>query len=77
MSANAGKDVEKFLTYDPGPVEKRYDQLKMRDRNELDLNPDSNVDVQTVKLLVAHDYMLKRRKEQVEQLEELKSWVTP
>lgn len=77
VDANAGKDVERFLARDHGPIEKRYSQLKQVDRSELDLDPDSNVDTQTVKLLVAHDYMGKRKREQIEQLEELKSWVTP
>lgn len=74
---DAGKNVEKFLARDYRPVEKRFNQLKLRDQSEIDIDPNSNVDVQAIKLLVARNYMLKRRREQVEQLEELKSWVTP
>jgi hypothetical protein len=76
VSADVGTDVEKFLARDPAPVKKRFNELKLKDRSELDLSV-SNVDSQTVKLLVAFDYMKLRQRQLTAQLEELKSWVTP
>jgi len=76
LPKDAGTNVEKFLERDPGPVQKRFDQLKLKDRQELDLDDESSADVQASKLMVAYDYMMLRKKQLVDQLEELKTWVT-
>ena len=73
---HAGRNVDKFLQFDPSPVKKRFDELKVSDRSEMDLDEDKTEDVQAAKLMVAYDYMLLRNRQLAEQLEELKSWVT-
>ena len=74
LPASAGTDVERFLTRDPAPVEKRFNTLKVKDK--LDLDDEKPEDVQAAKLMVAYDYMRLRQQQLVDQLEELKSWVT-
>lgn len=76
VDQNAGKDVERFLAHDYRPVETRFNELKLKDRGDLGIDPDSNVDVQTVKLLVGLDYMKMREQQLTDQLEELKQWVS-
>jgi len=73
---DAGTQLEKFYKRDYRSTEKRFNELKLKDRSELDLDDDKPEDVQSAKLLVALDYMKKRQVELIEQLEELKSWVT-
>jgi hypothetical protein len=73
---DAGTHVDKFLKRDYHSTEERFNELKLKDRDELDVDDDTPEDVQAVKLLVALDYMKKRQRELIEQLEELKSWVT-
>lgn len=72
----AGRSVDKFLRYDPSPVERRFKEIKVKDQNELDLDEDRTEDVQSAKLMVAYEYMQLRTKQLADQLEELKSWVT-
>ena len=72
---DAGTKVERYLTRDPDPVRKRFVELKLKDRSEMDLSDEVSEDVQTAKLLVAYDYMRMRQKQLVNQLEELKSWM--
>lgn len=70
-------NVEKFLLRgDPSPVEKRFLAIKNNRAKDKELRQDNAVDVQAAKLMVAYDYTMKREQELVEQLEELKSWVT-
>lgn len=76
VPASAGTDLKKYLLRDPAPVEKRFNQIKLKDPSELDLDDDSAADVQAAKLVVASNYMQLRQRQLVEQLEELKSWVT-
>jgi hypothetical protein len=76
VADKVGTNLEKYLLRDPAPVEKRFNQIKLKDRSELDLDDDSPEDVQATKLMVAYDYMRLRQSQLVEQLEELKSWVT-
>ena len=71
----AGTDVVKYLTRDPASAKKRFDELKLKDRSEMDLSDESAEDVQAAKLVVAYDYMRLRQKQLVDQLEELKSWM--
>jgi hypothetical protein len=76
VSKDAGKNVDKFLRFDPSPVEKRFKELKTADQNEMDLDEDRTEDVQASKLMVAYEYTQLRTKQLADQLEELKSWVT-
>lgn len=73
---SAGTMVEKFLRFDPSTVEKRFNEVKVKDQNELDLDEDRTEDVQAAKLMVAYEYMQLRTRQLADQLEELKSWVT-
>jgi hypothetical protein len=73
LPPECGANIEVFLLRDPSEVEHRFESLKSK--HSIDVDPENAVDVQTAKLMVAHNYMLQRRKELVAQLEELKSWV--
>ena len=73
---DAGTKVDKFLRREFAAVEKKFGELKIKDRSELDLDEDKTEDVQASKLMVAYDYMQLRNHQLAEQLEELKSWVT-
>lgn len=73
---HAGKDVQRFLKYDPAPVERRFFELKNKGAEALKLDENKTEDVQAAKLMVAYDYMQLRNKQLIEQLEELRSWVT-
>jgi len=73
---DAGRNVDKFLRFDPEPVKKKFQELKVKDQNEMDLDEDRTEDVQASKLMVAYEYMLLRNQQLADQLEELKSWVT-
>lgn len=70
-----GMNVEKFLTRDPAPVKKRFEEVKEH-HESAHLDNNSTEDVQAVKLMVAYDYMNQRSQQLVDQLEELKSWVS-
>lgn len=76
VTGEIGTDLDKYLQRDPASTEKRFNEVKRLGRDGVTLDEDSPEDVQSAKLMVAHNYMTKRRKELVEQLEELKSWVT-
>lgn len=69
-----GRHIEEFKIRDPGKVPERFEAWK--GKNSATPNPKDPADVQAAKLVVAHKYMLLRRQQLVEQLEELKSWVT-
>lgn len=76
VSATAGTNIERYMKYDPAPVEKRFFELKSKGPEVLKLDENKTEDVQATKLVVAYDYMMKRNRQLAEQLEELKSWVT-
>ena len=69
-----GKNIRRFFLRDPEKVKARFEALK--DKTSAQVDPENAEDVQAVKLTVAYQYMQQRRRELVEQLEELKSWVT-
>jgi len=73
LPASCGTNIRTFLKRDPTKVWGRFGELK---KSTTEINEDSPVDVQALKLLVAHKYTQQRRKELVEQLEELKGWVS-
>ncbi len=75
LPKDAGTKVKKYLTRDPAPAKKRFDELKLKDRSEMDLDDEVAEDVQAAKLMVAYDYMRMRQEQLVDQLEELKSWM--
>lgn len=70
----AGRKIKKFLKRDPGPAKDRFMDFKAN--RSLEMSDEVPEDVQAVKLMVAYEYMLLRRKQLVEQLKELKSWIT-
>ena len=76
VPADAGVKLVKFLTRDPEPVKKRFDEAVTKGIESLVLRDDVAEDVQSAKLMVAYNYMRDRRQQLVDQLEELKSWVT-
>jgi len=73
----AGRDIEKFLRYDPKLVEAKFLGMKSKGVDSLNLDETITEDVQAAKLMVAYEYMQLRNKQLVEQLEELKTWVKP
>lgn len=72
---HAGRNVVRFLQFDPAPVRERYARLKS-ERDVTDLNENVTEDVQAAKLMVAYEYMMSKNRQLADQLEELKSWVT-
>lgn len=74
IAAGRGKNTTLKLTYDPDPVEARWEQVKNKPSKEVELE-ENQVDVQVAKLLVARDYMNIRRRQLQEQLTALKSWL--
>lgn len=69
-----GRNIERFLKRDPAGVKELFERWKGSEQEDVD--HEDPVQVQAAKLVVAHKYMLQRRGELVEQLKELKSWVT-
>lgn len=74
LPGECGSNIEYFLKRDPKDLPQRFEELKNKD--SADLDETDPVDVQAAKLVVAHKYTLLRRAQLIEQLEELKSWVT-
>jgi hypothetical protein len=74
LPKDCGTNIELFNVREPGKVPDRFEEWKGKD--SVEPNPKDGVDVQAAKLVVAYKYMLLRRKQLVDQLEELKSWVT-
>lgn len=70
---DCGKNLEIYDKRDSTGVPERFREWKAEETVKPD--PTSPVDVQAAKLVVAHKYMLLRRQQLVEQLEELKAWV--
>lgn len=73
---HAGTNVVRFLKHDPAPVKARYDELLASGMENAKLDEDKYEDVQASKLLVAREYLQLRNGQLVEQLEELKQWVS-
>jgi hypothetical protein len=71
-----GKNLDLFLERDPSSVEKRFNEVKDRDPRSVNWSDTSPEDVQSLKLVVAYEYMKERQRQLIDQLEELKSWVT-
>jgi rubrerythrin len=74
LADSVGRNIKHYLTRDPAPAQKKFEELKAGNRG--DLSDESPEDVQAVKLMVGYNYMLQRRKELSQQLEELKSWIS-
>jgi hypothetical protein len=74
LSDTCGKNIQRFEKRPPGDVPSRFEEWKNKDSAAVDVR--DTLDVQAAKLVTASKYMLLRRKQLVEQLEELKSWVT-
>jgi rubrerythrin len=73
---DAGTHLEKFVRRDPSSIEKRLHELQAKSTAVTSLSEDKPEDVQAAKLMVACEYTVLRNQQLVEQLEELKSWVT-
>lgn len=71
---SVGTNIERFVVRDPGPVQDKFEEIK--DLETYPADPNSDIDVPAAKLAVAYKYMNQRRKELVDQLKELKKWVT-
>ena len=74
LPTECGKNIVTFLQRDPAKVPERFE--KWKNLETADVDERDATDVQAAKLVVAHQYMLLRREQLVDQLEELKSWVT-
>jgi len=74
IPADVGRNIERFVSRDPSGAQAAFE--KMKDLDSYPVDPDSPEEVQGAKLTVAYKYMMMRRQQMVEQLKELKSWVT-
>ena len=74
LPKDRGKNIEEFLVRDPGGLPAKFEEWKKLE--EVAPDPEDPVDVQAAKLVGAYKYMMLRRKQLVDQLEELKTWVT-
>lgn len=72
-SDSAGRNVERFVRRDPLQVRQLFEKWKSKPPSEI--NDEDVVEVQTAKLLVAHNYMTLRQSQLKEQLVALKDWV--
>lgn len=72
--ANVGTNIRRYLKREYSSAKDRYEQV-LEDR-DIDLSDEVAEDVQAAKLMVAYDYMQMRRGQLIEQLEEIKTWVT-
>jgi hypothetical protein len=75
VADSAGRNVERFLLRDYLSTKIRFDEVSLRGIASVKLNDEVLEDVQAAKLVVAYEYMQTRRKQLVDQLEEIKSWV--
>ena len=73
---DAGTKVQKFLENDPEPIRLRFEQLQREGIENFTLSDESPEDVQAAKLMVAYQYMRHRQQQLVDQLEEMKRWVS-
>jgi len=73
---NMGSNVQKYLERDPSSVEKRFTEARDKGHENIKWDDKSSEDMQSIKLVVAYEYMRLRRQQLVDQLEELKTWVT-
>jgi hypothetical protein len=76
LPGSVGREIERYLLRDPSVIEARYKEVLAAGYSNVKFDDNSNEDVQALKLVVASEYMNDRRKQLVDQLEELKSWVT-
>jgi hypothetical protein len=74
VAQGKGKNLKLLLTFDPDPIEKRWNEVKNSPSDQVELK-ETQVDVQVAKLLVARDYLNIRRRQLAEQLTALKSWL--
>jgi hypothetical protein len=76
VGKDAGTKVRHFLERDPAPIKARFEELKAGGIENFTLSDESPEDVQASKLMVAYRYMQHRQSQLVDQLEELKTWVS-
>lgn len=74
LARGIGRNLELHLTYDPASAQKRWEEVKDKPSNEVELE-ENEADTQVAKLLMARDYLNIRRKQMIEQLTSLKSWL--
>lgn len=70
-----GMDIVRYKVRDPDPARDRFNEWKLKDPNEIDVDDESIVDVQAAKLVVAYRYMKLRQDQLDSQLKELEAWV--
>lgn len=69
------EDCEERVKFNPDPVAEKWKSVENTPTADVQLDEDSEVDVQVAKLLIARDYMNIRRRQMAEQLLALKSWL--
>jgi hypothetical protein len=69
-----GRNIDRFVQRNPEGVAKKFEEIRYL--NSYAADPNSPIDVQASKLAVAAKYVETRQGQLVEQLKELKSWVT-
>lgn len=74
VKAGKGKNLDLRLKFDPDPTEKRWNEVKDLPASQVKLE-ETPADVQVDRLLVARDYMNIRRRQLIEQVTALKSWL--
>jgi hypothetical protein len=76
IQAGKGKNVDLRLRFNPDAVEERLRELDRTDVKKIeDLDEDNPVDVQVRKIQIARSYMNLRRRQLVEQITSLRSWL--
>lgn len=71
-----GKNIEISITFDPGPVKERFEELDKIDPAKLPgLIKETPEDIQAAKLIIAKDYMKFKDKQLSEQLTSMRSWL--
>jgi rubrerythrin len=77
VDKDTGTNVTRYLLRgDPSPIKDRFDHVLKTGIDNVIMSDEKTEDVQALKLVVAYEYMRLRRRQLVEQLEELKDWVS-
>lgn len=75
LAAGRGKNLEMLLTTNPAAVAKRWVDVMHKPTHEVLLLEDNEVDAQIGRLLDSRDYLNVRRRQLVDQLKSLRSWL--
>lgn len=74
IPSDLGSSITRFMKRDPAPVRTLFEAWQAH--RPVSVKDDDPTEVQASKLVVAYDYMMKRRRELDEQLRALENWVS-